>query len=76
MSSASLFSVSTPELLWQGGGENGKPDPVYSVDLHPVEDVLLTSGIDASIPPKGSVRVNLLLIIIGYDFHVLIYVIL
>lgn len=60
--------VSIPELLWHGGGnENGKPDPVYSVDYHPysleghglgVGSVLCTSGIDASIPPKGSVRVS------------------
>jgi len=60
--------VSVPELLWHGGGnENGKPDPVYSVDYHPysleghglgVGSVLCTSGIDASIPPKGSVRVS------------------
>jgi len=60
--------VSTPELLWHGGGnENGKPDPVYSVDFHPYSlegngleagNILCTSGIDASIPPKGSVRVS------------------
>jgi hypothetical protein len=51
-------NVSTPEVLWHGGGnENGKPDPVYSVDLHPL-NVLATAGIDANVPPKGSVRVN------------------
>ncbi|KAJ1437635.1 WD40-repeat-containing domain protein [Ochromonadaceae sp. CCMP2298] len=51
------IAVSTPEVLWHGGGnENGKPDPVYSVDFHPQEMVLLTSGIDANVPPKGSVR--------------------
>ena len=51
------MKVSTPELLWHGGAnEAGKPDPVYSVDLHPTENVLSTSGIDDSIPPKGSVR--------------------
>jgi hypothetical protein len=53
------IAVSTPEVLWHGGGnENGKPDPVYSVDFHPQEMVLLTSGIDANVPPKGSVRVS------------------
>ena len=51
------MKVITPELLWHGGGiENGKPDPVFSVDLH-CSNVLATAGIDASIPPKGSVRV-------------------
>jgi hypothetical protein len=51
--------IYTPELLWHGGGnENGKPDPVYSVDMHPL-DVLATAGIDANIPPKGSVRVRI-----------------
>ena len=51
--------MSTPEVLWHGGGnENGKPDPVYSVDFHPVAQVMCTSGIDASVPPKGSVRVS------------------
>jgi hypothetical protein len=50
--------VSTPEVLWHGGGnENGKPDPVYSCDLHPL-NVLATAGIDANVPPKGSVRVS------------------
>ncbi len=54
--------VSTPEVLWHGGGnENGKADPVYSVDFHPDDNVLCTSGIDASVPPKGSVRVRSLL---------------
>ena len=51
------MKVSTPEVLWHGGGnENGKPDPVYSVDLHPRENVFCTSGINADVPPKGSVR--------------------
>lgn len=55
--------VSTPEVLWHGGGnENGKADPVYSVDFHPDDNVLCTSGIDASVPPKGSVRVRQLLL--------------
>lgn len=70
--------ISTPELLWHGGGnENGKPDPVYSVDIlsHSsnskknsstylsssvleTTSVLATAGIDANVPPKGSVRVS------------------
>lgn len=59
----SNVTVSTPELLWHGGGnENGKPDPVYSVDLHPL-NVLATAGIDANVPPKGSVRVSVLNVI-------------
>lgn len=50
----------TPEVLWHGGGnEMGKPDPVYSVDLHPTQGVLATTGIDGNVPPKGSVRVSL-----------------
>jgi len=54
----SKVKVSTPEILWHGGGnENGKPDPVYSVDFHPM-GVLATAGIDANVPPKGSVRVG------------------
>jgi hypothetical protein len=54
-----LYRISIPELLWHGGGnEHGKPDPVYSCDIHPTEPVLLTTGIDASVPPKGSVRVR------------------
>ncbi len=59
MSSSSKLAIrsSTPELLWHGGGnENGKPDPVFAVDISP-NDVLATAGIDASVPPKGSVRV-------------------
>lgn len=56
------ITVSTPEVLWHGGGnENGKPDPVYSVDYHTLDgNILCTTGIDASIPPKGSVRVCLI----------------
>ncbi len=58
MLKSSAMRVSTPELLWHGGGnENGKPDPVFSVDLHP-SNVLATAGIDANVPPKGSVRVS------------------
>ena len=53
-----MMKATTPELLWHGGGnENGKPDPVYSVDMHP-SNILATAGIDASVPPKGSVRVK------------------
>ena len=49
--------TSTPELLWHGGGnENGKPDPVFAVDIN-AHNILATAGIDASVPPKGSVRV-------------------
>ncbi len=59
MTSSSIIRISTPELLWHGGGnEHGKPDPIYSLDYHPNELVLLTTGIDASVPPKGSVRVS------------------
>jgi hypothetical protein len=59
--SSKLIHVTTPEILWHGGGlDHGKPDPVYSVDYHPKENILLTTGIDASVPPKGSIRVNYL----------------
>ena len=52
------MKINTPELLWHGGGnENGKPDPVYSIDFHP-SGLLVTAGIDAAVPPKGSVRVS------------------
>jgi hypothetical protein len=55
-----LMQVATPQVLWHGGGlDHGKPDPVYSIDFHPIESVLLTTGIDASVPPRGSVRVSL-----------------
>ena len=58
MSSKIMMKACTPELLWHGGGnENGKPDPVFSVDISP-NDILATAGIDASVPPKGSVRVS------------------
>lgn len=51
------MEVVTPEVLWHGGGnENGKPDPVFSVDMHP-SNVLASAGIDANVPPKGSVRI-------------------
>jgi WD40 repeat protein len=67
--------VSTPEVLWHGGGnENGKADPVYSVDFHPDDNVLCTSGIDASVPPKGSVRVcNLLVPPPHYSFSNILF---
>ena len=52
------MKVTTPEVLWHGGGnENGKPDPVYAVDFHPT-GILATCGINAEVPPKGSVRVS------------------
>jgi hypothetical protein len=52
--------VTTPEILWHGGGLlPGKPDPVLSIDMYQ-EDILATAGIDANIPPKGSIRVRLL----------------
>jgi hypothetical protein len=50
--------VTTPEILWHGGGLlPGKPDPVLSIDMYQ-EDILVTAGIDANIPPKGSIRVG------------------
>ena len=59
MSLKVMMKTSTPELLWHGGGnENGKPDPVFAVDVSP-NDILATAGIDASVPPKGSVRVSI-----------------
>ena len=65
----SRVRISTPELLWHGGGnENGKPDPVYAVDIHPT-NVLATGGIDANIPPKGSVRVTCLKNNLPYPPH-------
>lgn len=36
---------------------NGKPDPVFSLDIHPT-NVLATAGIDGSTPPRGSVHVS------------------
>ena len=51
--------VSTPEILWHGGAnENGKPDPVFSVDMHP-SGVFATAGVDDHLPPKGTVRVSI-----------------
>lgn len=59
----SQVTIATPEVLWHGGGnENGKPDPVYSVDFHPRVHIMSTSGIDASVPPKGSVRVSVFVV--------------
>eukprot|EP01035_Chromulina_nebulosa_P020755 gene20755-26911_t len=50
------MKITTPELLWHGGGcENGKPDPIYSIDIHPM-NILATAGVDGSMPPKGAVR--------------------
>eukprot|EP01041_Mallomonas_annulata_P001666 gene1666-3220_t len=47
----------TPQVLWHGGAnENGKTDPVFSLDMHPSNNTLVTSGIDANTPPKGAVR--------------------
>lgn len=52
------LSVNTPEILWQGGGtDHGKTDPVFSIDFHPTLPLLISSGIDASVPPRGSIRV-------------------
>jgi hypothetical protein len=49
--------ITTPMILWHGGGlENGKTDPVLSIDTAK-SNILATSGIDSNIPPKGSVRV-------------------
>jgi len=53
--SVSGMSVYLPETLWHGGADNGKPDPVFAVDMHP-SNVLVTGGNDENIPPKGSVR--------------------
>jgi hypothetical protein len=36
---------------------NGKPDPVFSLDMHPT-NVLATAGVDGDIPPRGSVHVS------------------
>jgi hypothetical protein len=50
-----------------GGCESGKPDPVYSVDMHPL-NVLATAGIDANVPPKGSVRVSIFIYVYVYIY--------
>jgi WD40 repeat protein len=56
MTSDSALSISSPEILWHGGGNtNGKPDPVYAVDMHS-DGVMATAGVDESVPPKGTVR--------------------
>ena len=53
------MKIKTPLVLWHGGGmTNGKPDPVFSLDMH-VTNVLATSGIDSSVPPRGSVHVRM-----------------
>ena len=55
--------IATPEILWHGGGMVlGKNDPVFSVDMHPL-NVLATGGIDGNVPPKGSVHVRKLFIV-------------
>lgn len=51
--------VRTPEILWHGGNDNGKTSPVYSVDFLPLNGgLLVTSGTDGNIPPKGNARVR------------------
>ncbi len=52
----SQIFVSTPEILWQGGGnENGKTDPVLAIDILGTS-ILATAGIDANVPPRGTAR--------------------
>ena len=52
----SALEYARPDILWHGGGhEAGKPDPVFSVDMHP-EGVLATAGVDERVPPNGTVR--------------------
>lgn len=56
------MSIKTPEILWSGGNDNGKPNPVFAVDMLPLMSsdgtvVLCTSGTDGSTPTKGSARV-------------------
>ena len=55
MSASEPLSIYSPEVLWHGGADNGKPEPVFSVDMHPT-NVLATAGNDENLPPKGSVR--------------------
>ena len=51
--------VRTPEILWHGGNDNGKTSPVYSVDFLPLNGgLLVTSGTDGNVPPKGNARVR------------------
>lgn len=53
------MNISTPEILWHGGGMvSGKNDPVFSIDMHPL-NILATAGIDSSIPARGSVHVSI-----------------
>lgn len=54
--------IKTPEILWSGGNDNGKPNPVFAIDILPLATVsgaiiLCTSGTDGSTPTKGSARV-------------------
>lgn len=54
--SSGALSISSPEILWHGGGNAaGKPDPVFAVDMHP-DGILATAGVDGSVPPNGTVR--------------------
>eukprot|EP01031_Cornospumella_fuschlensis_P035564 gene35564-43127_t len=54
---ANCMKVSTPQILWHGGAnENGKPDPVYSVDFHPTQPILATAGVDGNMPANGCAR--------------------
>jgi len=51
------MEVYTPQILWHGGGSTkGKPERVFSVDVHP-KGVLATTGYDENVPPKGCTRI-------------------
>ena len=48
----------TPEILWHGGSEKGKTNPVFAVDVLPTTaGVMVTAGTDGSVPPSGCARV-------------------
>lgn len=56
------MSIKTPEILWSGGNDNGKPNPVFSIDILPLTScsgatLICTSGTDGSTPTKGSARI-------------------
>lgn len=56
------MSIKTPEILWSGGNDGGKPNPVFSLDILPLMGaagtvILCTSGTDGSTPTKGSSRI-------------------
>jgi hypothetical protein len=52
--------VRTPEILWHGGNEKGKTNPVFAVDVLPsAAGVLVTAGTDGSVPPRGCARVSM-----------------